>query len=105
MTLAVILQPSVLNATLPLWLVLLGIGLAAFGAVALLRWSELGDWMRSRGNKRLALAVCVALALASTRVQALIFYPYSPCTEAEWDQLLLTYTYLHALFIWYLVCA
>lgn len=102
---AVILQRSVLDATLPLWLVILGFGLACFGIVAILKWSELGEslrrWWQHLGFRRVVVTATLVLLFTTVSVYAVQFTPYYPCTAENWAWLEDNMHILLAYTVWY----
>jgi hypothetical protein len=99
MTTALVFHLSVLQ--LPLWLDLLSLGIACFGIVAILRWSELRElWSRHGDPRVLIIALLVAVAFVA-KPRAVYWTQYWPCTEANWAWLLDNMHEWLALTVWY----
>lgn len=93
-----ILAQSVL--AIPPWLYAIGFVSAWIGLVALVLHTETFRSLPATA-RRYIVAGDIALLISSSRVYALQFTPYYPCTSENWEWLLDNLYYIAALTVWY----
>lgn len=51
--------------------------------------------------KRIAVAACIAVVVATARVRTVEFVPWWPCTADNWQWMIDNLTYCGAIWMWY----
>lgn len=87
-------------SVLPPWVVILALGLCAASWFCLFAEPDL--WSRvSLKTKRITMAACLALFLATASTHAVSFVPWWPCTEENWTWMEQNLGYWGAIWMWY----